>query len=131
MKQSITIFALLITTLLTSCCQQTAPSTHTTLSAPDERTSVNVYIQNDRVWCYYKLPPVQITLYFCNEVDVEMDGYINRYPAKVFQVGPLEWVAELPDSNYIRLNARTGVATTRIRGENRTFAPEFIKKTQL
>lgn len=125
--------AIIITliTLLTSCCQKPGPVMHSTQSAPSERTSINVYIQSDRLWAYYKQPAAQFTLYFCNEAQIEVDGYIQTVAAQVFQIGPGEWVAEMADSNYIRLNIRTGVAETKIKGITRIFAPDFIKKTQL
>ena len=88
-----------------------------------QHTAKNVAIGNQGVTACFNSCQTQVTLNFCGQVLIEMPGQSPEvYPAKVFQLEPGVWTAEIPGGQWVTLYAESGTVQMDIDGQFRAFS---------
>jgi len=135
-RNIITTTALLIAALAPGACQQTPDSTNTFAvhaeimgagteaaqdSVPKIKTASNIRVGTESVYAYYN--EAEFILKYCGEVYIEINGNpCVPIPAKVFQLEPGTWVAEIAGGQYVKVFSKSGTTNMDVDGEFRAFA---------
>ena len=125
----------IVATLATSCSNASGQTgqtfaengfaVHAELMAEPMRqhTAKNVAIGNQGVTACFDNCQTQVTLNFCGQVLIEMPGQSPEvYPAKVFQLDPGVWTADVEGGQWVTLYAESGTVQMDIGGEFRAFS---------
>jgi len=84
----------------------------------------NVVIGNNGVMACFDTCTTQVFLNFCGQVVIEIPGKDpDVYAARVFQLDPGVWTAEIDGGQYVNLYAESGTVKMDIAGEFRAFTP--------
>jgi hypothetical protein len=99
---------------------------HAEIMAPETpapiKTARNVAIGNQGVTACFDSCYTQITLNFCGQALIEFSGQSpDVYAAKVFQLEPGVWTAEIDGGQWVTIYAETGNAQCDIGGQFRAF----------
>lgn len=117
--------------LATSCSNASGQprqnfSVHAEIMAPETspiKTAKNVAIGNQGVTACFDACQTQVTLNFCGQVLIEYPGQSpDVYAAKVFQLEPGVWTAEIPGGQWVTLYAESGTVQMDIDGQFRAFS---------
>jgi len=85
-------------------------------------TAQNVAVNNYSVTACFDDCQTQITLNYCGQAVIEFPGKEPQvYAAKVFQIEPGIWLAEIDGGQWCKIYAESGTAQIDIAGEFRTF----------
>jgi len=88
-----------------------------------QHTAQNVVVGNQGVTACFNSCQTQITLNFCGQVLIEMPGQSpDVYAAKVFQLEPGVWTAEIPGGQWVTLYSESGTVQMDIDGQFRAFS---------
>lgn len=136
MRNIITTAALLFAALVSGACQQTTDTTNTFAvhaeimgaateapqdSVPKVKTASNISVGTESVYAYYN--EAEFILKYCGEVYIEINGNPRvPIPAKVFQIEPGTWVAEIQGGQYVKVFSKSGTTNMDVDGEFRAFA---------
>ena len=131
-----TVLALLLAALTSATCQNTIAANEVVsmhaeiMGAYDQpaaapalaqlKIASNISIGSESVYAYYR--NAEFILKYCGGVYIELDGNIRTVPAKVFQLEPGVWVAEIEGGQYVKVFAESGNTNTDLDGEFRVFA---------
>lgn len=135
MQRNITTVLLLFAALTSATCQNPIASAQTftvhaeimsvTHSDPAPaplaiKAARNIAIGTESVYAYYD--NAEFILKYCGEVYIELDGKPREnIPAKVFQLEPGVWVAEIDGGQYVKVFAETGTTNIDVDGQFRVF----------
>lgn len=134
-RNIIATIALLIAALAPGACQQISDSTNTFAvhaeimggteapqdSVPKIKTASNISVGTESVYAYYN--EAEFILKYCGEVYIEINGNPRvPIPAKVFQLEPGTWVAEIQGGQYVKVYSKSGTTNMDVDGEFRAFA---------
>ena len=135
-RNIIATIALLIAALAPGACQQIPDSTNNTFavhaeimggteapqdSVPKIKTASNIRVGTESVYAYYN--DAEFILKYCGEVYIEINGHQRvPIPAKVFQLEPGTWVAEIQGGQYVKVFAKSGNTNIDVDGQFQTFA---------
>lgn len=134
MYRNIITALLLLAALASGACQQ--PDTTNTFavhaeimgapaaaqdSVPKIKTASNISVGTESVYAYYD--NAEFVLKYCGEVYIEINGNPRvPIPAKVFQLEPGTWVAEIQGGQYVKVFAKSGTTNMDVDGEFRAYA---------
>lgn len=129
MKFEFCLFAI-VATMATACSNASGQprqnfAVHAELMAEPirQQTARNVAIGNQGVTACFDACQTQVTLNYCGQVVIEFPGQSPEvYPARVFQLEPGVWTAEIPGGQWVTLYAETGTVQMDIAGEFRAFS---------
>lgn len=90
-------------------------------SVPKIKTASNIRVGTESVYAYYN--EAEFILKYCGEVYIEINGNPRvPIPAKVFQLEPGTWVAEIQGGQYVKVFAKSGTTNVDVDGEFRAYA---------
>ena len=130
--RNITTALLLFAALVSGSCQDTTAQTTFTVhaeimgaapeaAAPAISTATNVRVGTQSVYAFYN--DAEFILQYCGKLYIERGGKQQEpQSAKVFQIEPGVWIAELGGGQYVKVFTKTGNTSTDIEGEFRMYA---------
>ena len=103
-----------------------------TASASGEQAAIyfkpakNVTVGEGSVWSCYPRQGYEFVLsYRDSTATIDLPGeQFTKQGLDIYQSAPGEWETLLPDGGYVRVNAKTGVSTAKIKGKNILLVPE-------